>query len=144
MPKLNAIQTYERLEKCLRELEAGKSFQTRMFAGLLSEATYQQLRDAVSNRKHAKLTVHEVQLTFISNAFKKLKANLHTELDTLVKQREARAARIYLDAYFATVTANEKCLSLANPKSVGNAALRRNAFNPISKYTGLSFFAKPK
>jgi hypothetical protein len=68
MPKLNAIQMYERLEKCLDELGAGKSFETRRFAGLLSEAANAQLRDAVSNRKQINKTIHAVQLTFTHNS----------------------------------------------------------------------------
>jgi len=125
MPKLNVIHIFERMQKCVQELEAGKSYETRNLSGLLSDQQYRDLQQQVQNRKGKKLTTHEVQTSFMQNAFKQLKANLPAELDRLTRQREVKAARIFLDAYFSASCSQ-------NPMALGNAALQRNNFRPYN------------
>ena len=84
------------------------------------------------------LTIRELRLAAFNEALSTIYNELDDELDKLQNQREVRAFRVYLDAYFSVKNESR------NAKSVANAALQRNGFKRLDRVTSRNINTRDK
>jgi len=142
LPKLNVLHRLERLNKRIEDLENNKAIEAREINSLLTDeqkellkklwAEQQNLRkqSAPKTDKEKKQlgwkTKKEVRIDVLKQALSKIIANLDEELGALIQKKEAKAAKVYLDAYFEAKNDGK------NAWAIGNAALQRAGFSGIN------------
>ncbi len=145
MPKLDISHRISRIINRIEQLERHESIEAREINALLTKEQQAQLKSAWSEqqaiRKHYKIkqkaeqdavvwkTIREVRLEIYRQALAELNASLDIGMEELKHQREVKAARIFLDAYFKASDEGK------DPMSAANIALRRNHFQPLTSNT---------
>ena len=116
MPKLNPIHIIDRLQNRIEQLENGESLEARDINALLNPIQQTQLKDAwaqqqaIRNSHKTKAvaekagltwkTIREVRLDVYRQAVSDAIDDFDDDLAALKNEKEVRAARIFLDAYF--------------------------------------------
>jgi len=146
MPKLNATQLITRIEQRIADLENGALFEARDINSLLNEhqrfelkeawAHQQQLRKAHKPPKSAEAmeaigwkTIREVRLEIYRNALASAKGSILDDLKAEQARKEARKAKVFLDAFFDAKQKGK------NAQSAGNIAMTRAGFRANKKDT---------
>jgi len=139
MPKLDHFQTLERLQARLADLENGVEVEARDIKVLLTHAQNQSLhklwdeqqaiRKTHKTKSQAEAdglvwkTKKEIRIDVYRQAVADSKASALDEIRKEQARSEARAARIYMDAYIKAKDEGR------DPVSAANIALVRNGFN---------------
>jgi hypothetical protein len=139
MPKINNTHIAERIQELIDKMESGEEFETKKDKTLLDEVQQQALKDALAHQQQLKKThkrpktqaekdaigwkdIREVRIEFYKKVLEDLKGNVLDDIRELQRQRELKAAKIYLDAYFKAEDGNSR-------ESAGNIALTRAGFH---------------
>lgn len=147
MPKLNATHLPERIQEVIEQLERGEEVQPKRNKALLNDKQQKALEDAWAAQQQLRKQhkppktqeekqklgwkdKREVRIEIYKQALNELSNNLVDDLKDLQKQREAKAARIYLEARF---NAKEG----VNADSAGKIALQRAGFTVLGS-TGIT------
>lgn len=154
MPKLDPIQTADRLRQRLEELIAGKEVAARDLKALLTNEQIAAIDEAwaaqqeLRKRKRARTKEEEVVLGWKSKrdvqieVVKKVVADFELreleEHEELLRQRELKAARVFMDA-FCEARVNNK-----NGWSEANAALQRAGFPRTDRIARTSLSRRDK
>jgi len=117
MPKLNAKQLMERLERRIHQLELGEEIAAKDIKVLLNAEQQQQLVDALAaqvelkKNKRARTdaekqalgwkSIREVRLDVLRAALNAANDGLLADYERRLKEKEVRQANIYLSEYFA-------------------------------------------
>lgn len=132
---MDAIKRLGRLQRRIKELEAGKAIDADRINALLSEARqkefdkeWQHQKQLRKKKKPAGLnsgwkTKREIRLELLRTTLAELEDNLVAELEKEQEAKQVRAARVFMDAYCA---AEEKG---KNAWAAANAELQRNGFD---------------
>lgn len=143
MPKLNATHIPERLREAIEQLERGEEVHQRKNGTLLTEEQQKALVDAWTEqqalrKKHKPPKTQEeakrigwkdkreVRIEIYKQALEVANANAFDDIKELQKQREAKANRIYMDAWSKSVGEGK---GGDQAKSAGNIALQRAGFD---------------
>ena len=140
MPKLNPIDTIDRIYSRIEQLERGDALDAREINSLLTAeqqqamknawAEQQELRARFNTRNAAEKagiiwkTIRDVRLEACRTALKDALDNFDAHMEQRQEQRDIRAARIYLDAYFGADGTGRNKQSTANNALV-RAKLKR-------------------
>lgn len=137
MPKINNIHKLDRLRERIEQLECGEEVAIREINSLLTKEQQQQIKNAweehLALRKTSALakneykTIREVRIQVLKSILNDMKLNTVDEFDKLINEREVKAAKLLLDAYFEAKDNGQNALSKANIE------LQRNHFQPIHK-----------
>jgi hypothetical protein len=138
MPKLDPIQTADRLRQRLEELVAGKEVAARDLKALLTNEQIAAIdeawavQQALRKQKRARTkdeqvalgwkSKREVQIEILQKAVAEFEAEELEAYEELLHQRELKAARVFMDAFCDTRVNNK------NGWSEANAALQRAGF----------------
>lgn len=143
MPKLNAIHIPERLREAIGQLERGEEVEAKKNKTLLTQEQQKALDDAWAEQQ-ALRKIHkppkteeekqklgwkdkrEVRIEIYKQALDALSANTVNDIKELQKQREAKANRVYMDAWSKSVGEGK---GGAQAISAGNIALQRAGFD---------------
>jgi hypothetical protein len=135
MPKLKSEHYAERIRLRIEQLERGESLEARDINALLTEQQRKDLKDTWDQQKILRnqiprsksdkekqalgwKTIREVRIDIFRNALAELEDNAVDALRLEMREKEFRAARIFLDAYFCVPQGWDRY-------SAGNAALTR-------------------
>lgn len=142
MPKLNATHLPERLQEHIAKMERGEEVEAKKDKTLLSDEWQQALKDALQAQKVLKKShkrpktqaekdalgwreIREVRLEIYRQALGELKDDMHLHVRKLQHQREAKAARVFMDAWSRAKKDGKDSLA---SKAAGNIALTRAGF----------------
>ena len=145
MPKLNITHLPERLKERLEKLERGEEVAVKDIKSLLSDEQIKRMNNAWAEQEALRKTHKrpktieeaeavgwktklEVRIDAYRQALEETQNNLADGIRKLQRQREAKAAKIYLDAYFKAEDGTSK-------ESAGNIALTRAGFNKFGANT---------
>ena len=132
MPKLNITHLPERLKERLEKLERGEEVAVKDIKSLLSDEQIKRMNNAWAEQEEAEAvgwkTKLDVRIDAYRQALEETQNNLADGIRKLQRQREAKAAKIYLDAYFKAEDGTSK-------ESAGNIALTRAGFNKFGANT---------
>lgn len=143
MPKLNAIHIPERLREAIEQLERGEEVEAKKNKTLLTQEQQKALDDAWTEQQALRKKYktpdteeekkklgwkdkREVRIEIYKQALDALSANAVNDIKELQKQREAKANRIYMDAWSKSVGEDK---GGEQAKSAGNIALQRAGFD---------------
>ena len=143
MPMLNATHIPERLREAIEQLERGEEVEAKKNKSLLNVHQQKALDDAwteqqvlrkkqkppKSEEEKQKLgwkDKREVRIEIYKQALQDADGNAVEDIKELQKQREARANRIYMDAWSKSVSEDR---GGAQAVSAGNIALQRAGFD---------------
>ena len=143
MPKLNATHLPNRLQEAIEQLERGEEVEAKKNKTLLTQEQQKALVDAwekqqALRKKHKPPKTEEerqklgwkdkreVRIEIYKQALGALSANAVTDIKALQKQREAKANRVYMDAWSKSVGEGK---GGAQAISAGNIALQRAGFD---------------
>ena len=137
MPKINNVHRFDRLKEILKKIKNSENVEIRDINNLLTDEQEQELKDMwtdeQANRKNKSYSKEQSQdkralrIKLIERVIKELDDNLLNEIEQLQHQREVKAARIFMDAYFEAADNNE------NKWSKANIALQRAGFLPVGR-----------
>jgi hypothetical protein len=137
MPKINNVHRLDRLKEILKKIKNNETVEIRDINNLLTDEQEQELKDMwideQANRKNKSYTKEQWQdkralrIKLIERVIKELDDNLLNEIEQLQYQREVKAARVFMDAYFEAADNNE------NKWSKANIALQRAGFLPVGR-----------
>jgi hypothetical protein len=138
MPKLDPIQTADRLRQRLEELIVGKEVAARDLKALLTDAQIAAIdeawaaQQALRKQKRARTkdeqvalgwkSKRDVQIEIVQKAVAEFEAQELEAYEELLHQRELKVARVFMDA-FSKAHANNR-----NARSEANLALQRAGF----------------
>lgn len=142
MPKLNNTHLPERIQEHITKMERGEEVEAKKDKTLLNEQQQKQLKEALAQQQQLKKThkrpktqeekdaigwkeIREVRLEIYKQALEELNANVVDDIRELQKQREARAARVFMDAWSKAIDEGKRG---ASAESAGNIALTRAGF----------------
>lgn len=142
MPKINATHLTERLQDHIAKMERGKEVEAKKDKTLLSNEWQQALKDALQAQKALKKShkrpktqaekdalgwkeIREVRLEIYRQALGELKDDMHLHIRKLQQQREAKAARVFMDAWSQAGKDGKDSLAA---KVASNIALTRAGF----------------
>ena len=142
MPKLNATHLPERIQEHITQMESGDEYEAKKDKTLLTDEQRKAFDDAwviqqVLRKTHKPpkteeekqrigwKTIREVRIEIYKQALKQLQANAVDDIKELQKQREAKANRVFMDAWSEAVRQGKQGLSA---ESAGNIALQRARF----------------
>ena len=125
MPKLNTTHLSQRIQEVIEQLEQGEEVEPKKNKTLLSAEQQKALDDAwakqqVLRKKHKPPKTEEeriklgwkdkreVRIEIYKQALEELNANVVDDLKELLRQKEIRAARIYLEGRFAAKDGTNK------------------------------------
>lgn len=145
MPKLNITHLPERLKERLEKLERGEEVAIKDIKALLEDEQIERMEQAwakqeilrkIHKRPKTKedadaigwKTKLEVRIDAYRNALEEAQNGLADGIRKLQKEREAKGARIWLDAVFNAEEGTDKL-------SAGNIALTRAGFNKFGSAT---------
>ena len=151
MPKLNNTHLPQRIQEHIEKMEGGEEVEAKKDKTLLNDAQRQQLKDALGHQQQLKKNhkrpktqeekdkigwkeIREVRLEIYRQALQQLNQNVVADIKELQRQREAKANRVYMDAWSDAIKEGKHG---ASAQSVGNIALTRAGFTP-SHRVGLS------
>jgi len=140
MPKLNATHIPERLKEVIEQLERGEEVEPKKNKTLLNAEQQKALEDAweeqqALRKKHKPPKTEEekkkigwkdkreVRIDIYKQAYAQSQTNVVDDIRELQRQREVKAADVYLDAYFGAKPGQDK-------DSAGNIAMTRAGFSP--------------
>jgi len=137
MPKINNVHRLDRLKEILKKIKNNENVEIRDINNLLTDEQEQELKDMwtdeQANRKNKSYSKEQSQdkralrIKLIERVIKELDDNLLNEIEQLQYQREVKAARVFMDAYFEAADNNE------NKWSKANIALQRAGFLPVGR-----------
>jgi hypothetical protein len=137
MPKINNVHRFDRLKEILKKIKNSENVEIRDINNLLTDEQEQELKDMwtdeQANRKNKSYSKEQWQdkralrIILIERVIKELDDNLLNEIEQLQYQREVKAARVFMDAYFEAADNNE------NKWSKANIALQRAGFLPVGR-----------
>jgi 6-pyruvoyl-tetrahydropterin synthase len=137
MPKINNVHRLDRLKEILKKIKNNENVEIRDINNLLTDEQEQELKDMwtdeQANRKNKSYAKEQWQdkralrIKLIERVIKQLDDNLLNEIEQLQHQREVKAARVFMDAYFEAADNNE------NKWSKANIALQRAGFLPVGR-----------
>lgn len=142
MPKLNATHLPARIQDVIEKLERGEEVEAKKDKTLLTDEQRKALDDAwaiqQALRKTHKTpktekekqrigwkTIREVRIEIYRKALEQLQANVVDDIRQLQKQREAKANRVFMDAWSKATKEGRVGNSAL---SAGNIALTRAGF----------------
>jgi hypothetical protein len=133
MPKLNPVDTLTRVKDRLDQLRAGKSIETRTLNKLLTDIQQQRMKKSLATRAGTGKTVRDIQIECFEIFVEELHESFDAELAEMQHEKNVRAAKIYLDAFFEAKSKD------GNPHAVANAALQQHGFGRLDgNYQGRS------
>jgi hypothetical protein len=137
MPRINNIHRQDRLRERIEQLERGKEVAIREINSLLTKEQQEKVisswQEHLALRKKNALakseykTIRDIRIEILKDILSEMKLNIVEEFDKLKKQREVKAAKVFLDSYFEAKDNGKNALSKANIE------LQRNHFKTISK-----------
>jgi len=145
MPKLNITHLPARLKERLAKLERGEEVVIKDIKALLEDEQIERMENAWAQqevlrqthkrpktKEEAKAigwkTKLEIRIEAYKQAIEEAEDGMLKGIQKLQDERETKAARIYLDAYFGAPDGNSK-------ESAGNIALTRAGFNKSNPRT---------
>lgn len=151
MPKLNNTHLPQRIQEHIEKMERGEEVEAKKDKTLLNVSQQQTLKNALEAQKVLKKTnkrpktqaekdkigwkeIREVRLEIYRQALYELNQNVVADIRELQRKREAKANRVFMDAWSDAVKEGKQRLSAM---SVGYIALTRAGFTP-SHSAGLS------
>ena len=146
MPKLNATHLPERLQEAIEQLERGEEVEQKKNQSLLSPEQQQALVDAWAEqqalrKKHRPPKTEEekkkigwkdkreVRIEIYKQAYDESQNNAVDDYRELQRQREAKANRVYMDAWSKALGEGKDKWSAI---SAGNIAVTRAGFAPAN------------
>ena len=143
MPKINNIHKHDRLRERIEQLLRGDEVAIKDINALLTKEQQEQLKNAWENQKQLRDTkaiqesewksIREVRLEYLKKVLAERDANVVDEFEELIRQREVKAAKVFMDAYFEARDKNENAMSKAN------IAVQQAGFKPThSVRTGMT------
>ena len=144
MPKLNNIHLPERIQEHIAKMERGEEVEAKKDKTLLNEQQQKELKEALAQQQQLKKThkrpktqeekdaigwkeIRDVRLGIYKQALEELSANVVDNIKELQRQREAKAARVFMDAWSK---AGKEGRVGSSAISAGNIALTRAGFTP--------------
>ena len=137
MPKINNVHRLDRLKERLAQIERDEDVDIRDINNLLEKEQEQRLKDLWTDeqakrknklyKKEEWKTKRDFRITVLKDAINQIDNNLLNEIEQLQHQREVKAARVFMDAYFEAADNNE------NKWSKANIALQRAGFLPVGR-----------
>jgi hypothetical protein len=144
MPNINAIHIAERIAEHIDKMERGIEVEAKKDKTLLNETQQQALKDALAHQQQLKKThkrpktqaeknaigwkeIREVRLEFYKQVLQELKDSTVDDILELQQQREAKANRVFMDAWSKASAQGKDRYSAI---SAGNIALTRAGFTP--------------
>jgi len=142
MPKLNSAHLLERIQEHIAKMESGEEVEAKKDKTLLNEQQQKQLKEALAQQQQLKKThkrpktqeekdaigwkeIRDVRLGIYKQALEELSANVVDDIKELQRQREAKAARVFMDAWSK---AGKEGKVGNSALSAGNIALTRAGF----------------
>jgi hypothetical protein len=142
MPKLNNTHLPQRIQEHIEKMERGEEVEAKKDKTLLNDAQRQQLEDALGYQQQLKKLhkrpktqeekdkigwkeIREVRLEIYRQALQQLNQNVVDDIKELQRQREAKAARVFMDAWSKAGKEGKVGNSAV---STGNIALTRAGF----------------
>jgi hypothetical protein len=146
MPKLNATHLPERLKEAIEQLEGGEEVEAKKNKTLLTVEQQQALEDAWNEQQELRKNhkppkteeekkkigwkdKREVRIEIYKQAYKQTQANLVDDIKELQRQREAKANRVFMDAWSEALAEGKDKWSAT---SAGNIAVTRAGFSPAN------------
>ena len=116
MPKLNNIHLPERIQEHIAKMERGEEVEAKKDKTLLNEQQQNDLKEALAQQQQLKKThkrpktqeekdaigwkeIRDVRLGIYRQALEELSVNVVDDIKELQRQREAKAARVFMDAW---------------------------------------------
>ena len=116
MPKLNPTHLPERIQEHIAKMERGEEVEAKKDKTLLNEQQQKELKEALVQQQQLKKThkrpktqeekdaigwkeIRDVRLGIYKKALEELNANVVDDIRELQGQREAKAARVFMDAW---------------------------------------------
>jgi len=144
MPKLNNTHLPERIQEHIAKMERGEEIEAKKDKTLLNEQQQKELKEALAQQQQLKKThkrpktqeekdaigwkeIREVRLEIYRQALEQLSANVVDDIRELQRQREAKAARVFMEAWSK---AGKEGRVGSSAISAGNIALTRAGFTP--------------
>ena len=144
MPKLNNTHLPQRIQEHIEKMERGEEVEAKKDKTLLNLTHQQLLKDVLAHQQQLKKShkrpktqeekdmigwkeIREVRLDIYRQALNELNKNAVTDIRELQRQREAKANRVYMDAWSKAIKEGKRDTSA---ESVGNIALTRAGFSP--------------
>lgn len=144
MPKLNNTHLPERIQEHIAKIERGEEVEAKKDKTLLNEQQQKELKEALAQQQQLKKThkrpktqeekdaigwkeIREVRLEIYRQALEQLSANVVDDIRELQRQREAKAARVFMEAWSK---AGKEGRVGSSAISAGNIALTRAGFTP--------------
>jgi hypothetical protein len=142
MPKLNNTHLPERIQEHIAKMERGEEVEAKKDKTLLNEQQQKELKEALAHQQQLKKThkrpktqeekdaigwkeIRDVRLGIYKQALEELSANVVDDIKELQRQREAKAARVFMDAWSK---AGKEGKVGNSALSAGNIALTRAGF----------------
>jgi hypothetical protein len=142
MPKLNNTHLPERIQEHIAKMERGEEVEAKKDKTLLNEQQQKQLKEALAQQQQLKQThkrpktqeekdaigwkeIRDVRLGIYKQALEQLSINVVDDIKELQRQREAKATRVFMDAWSK---AGKEGKVGNSALSVGNIALTRAGF----------------
>lgn len=142
MPKLSPIQKLSRIQEVIEQLERGEEVEAKKNKALLDDELLEAYEIAKENQRKIRdqykqpktqeekdrigwKSPREVRIKIYKQALNALSANAVNDIKELQKQREAKANRIYMDAWSKSVGDGK---ARTQAVSAGNIALVRAGF----------------
>ena len=137
MPKINNTHRLERLRERIKQIENDVEVDIRDINNLLTKEQQQLLKDLwtdeQANRKDKSYkkeqwqSKKDIRLRVLRDVVQQLDDNLLEEIKKLQREREVKAAKVFMDAFVDAKKNNQNALSKAN------IALQRAGFKPIDR-----------
>ncbi|MBT8543239.1 hypothetical protein G6714_08720 [Polynucleobacter paneuropaeus] len=144
MPKLNNTHLPERIQEHIAKMERGEEVEAKKDKTLLNEQQQNDLKEALAQQQQLKKThkrpktqeekdaigwkeIRDVRLGIYKQALEELSINVVDDIKELQRQREAKAARVFMDAWSKAGKEGKVGNSAI---SAGNIALTRAGFTP--------------
>ncbi len=142
MPKLNNTHLPERIQEHIAKMERGEEVEAKKDKTLLNEQQQNDLKEALAQQQQLKKThkrpktqeekdsigwkeIRDVRLGIYKQALEELSINVVDDIKELQRQREAKAARVFMDAWSK---AGKEGKVGNSALSAGNIALTRAGF----------------
>ncbi len=144
MPKINNTHIAERIAEHIERMERGLEVEAKKDKTLLNETQQHALKTALEHQRQLKKSnkrpktqtekdamgwkeIRDVRLDFYKQTLEELKANAVDDILESQKKREAKANRVFMDAWSkASADGKERYSAI----SAGNIALTRAGFTP--------------
>ena len=144
MPKLNNTHLPERIQEHIEKMLRSEEVEAKKDKTLLNEQQQKELKEALAQQQQLKKThkrpktqeekdaigwkeIREVRLEIYRQALEQLSANVVDDIRELQRQREAKAARVFMEAWSK---AGKEGRVGSSAISAGNIALTRAGFTP--------------